>query len=46
MSNVRALSRLGYSYKNGEGVEKDYQQALAWYHKAAEKGDTGSQNYT
>ena len=30
---------LGYMYMEGKGVRKDVTQSLAWYHKAADKGD-------
>jgi len=31
-------------YDKGEGVPQDYQQAVFWYRKAAEAGDTGAQS--
>jgi len=31
--------------ENGEGVDKDVTQALTWYCKAAEQGDSDAQNY-
>ena len=30
--------KLGWMYANGEGVEKDYKEAVKWYRKAAEQG--------
>ena len=33
-----AQYNLGYSYSNGEGVEKDEEEAVKWYRKAAEQG--------
>ena len=38
-----ALRRLGYIYRNGEGVERDEAVALQWYLKAAELGDSHAQ---
>ena len=40
---VEAQYRLGWSYAMGVGVEQDYQQALAWYRKAAEQGPAAAQ---
>lgn len=37
--NAGAQSNLGYMYKVGLGVKKDYEEALKWYKKAAEQGD-------
>ncbi len=31
-------------YTEGQGVRQDYQQAFAWYQKAAEQGNAGAQN--
>ena len=39
-----AQNDLGWSYRNGEGVEKDLVEAVAWYRKAAEQGHAGAQN--
>ncbi len=33
-----AQYNLGMMYKNGEGVPKDYKEALKWYRLAAEQG--------
>jgi hypothetical protein len=30
-------------YRQGEGVPKDYSQAMAWYRKAAKHGSAGAQ---
>ena len=38
-----ALRRLGYVYRNGEGVERNDAVALQWYLKAAELGDSHAQ---
>lgn len=34
----QAQNALGYLYKNGFGVEQNYQRALRWYRAAAEQG--------
>ena len=34
----RAQYKLGASYARGQGVKKDYVQAMEWYRKAAEQG--------
>ena len=36
-------SALAPCTKNGRGVPQDYAQALAWYRKAADKGDADAQ---
>jgi TPR repeat protein len=36
--NPRAQAILGAMYYDGEGVARDYRQALNWYRKAAEQG--------
>ncbi|MCK9154923.1 MAG: sel1 repeat family protein [Paludibacteraceae bacterium] len=41
--NIRAWRYLGDCYYNGDGVEKNYTQAVKWYSKATEKGDAISQ---
>ena len=38
-----AQYNLGWCYANGEGVEKDFTQAVAWWHKAAEQGHAVAQ---
>ena len=35
--------RLGYMYAKAKGVDKDENQAKAWYEKAANKGDSSAQ---
>ena len=35
--------RLAGAYYKGEGVHQDYGEAVKWYQKAAEQGDSGSQ---
>ena len=37
--DATAMFNLGNCYKNGEGVEKNYEEAVKWYKKAAEKGN-------
>jgi uncharacterized protein len=34
---------LGCAYELGEGVEKDYAEAVRWYRKAAEQGNAFAQ---
>ena len=41
--NSVAQYNLGYCYANGEGVEKDKEQAVFWYRKAAEQGNAVAQ---
>jgi TPR repeat protein len=33
-----AQGLLGVMYENGQGVQKDYREALGWYRKAADQG--------
>ena len=42
--DVEAQNKLGMIYYNGEGVPKDYTEAIKWYRKAAEQGYAKSQN--
>jgi TPR repeat protein len=35
--DVASMEELGNLYQNGNGVEKNYEQAVAWYRKAAEE---------
>ena len=37
--NAKAQSKLGKMYYNGQGVKKDYANALDWYKKSALGGD-------
>ena len=39
-----AMNKLGECYQYGYGVEQDYQQAINWYQKAAEKGNGWAQD--
>ena len=41
--DAMAQCMLGLCYAEGNGVEKDYQEALKWYRKAAEQGDAMAQ---
>ena len=34
---------LGYCYKNGFGVPKDYNEAFKWFEKAAKQNDANAQ---
>jgi tetratricopeptide (TPR) repeat protein len=38
-----AQFRLGLIYVKGDGVPKDYREALKWYRKAADQGNTAAQ---
>ena len=40
----REQYNLGYKYKTGDGMPKDFQQAVYWYRKAAEQGYAPAQN--
>ena len=37
---VDAQYNLAICYENGEGIKKDYKQAVNWYNKAVAKGHT------
>lgn len=37
--NARSQYNLGLCYAIGEGVAKDYKQAVYWYRKAADQGN-------
>lgn len=41
--NAFAQFNLGLMYYNGEGVIKDYREAVRWWRKAAEQGDADAQ---
>lgn len=41
--DAEAQYQLGKMYNFGDGVRRDYAQALFWYRKGAEQGDPGSQ---
>ena len=40
---IKAQMALGKCYFTGQGVERDYAEAIIWYRKAAEQGDADSQ---
>ena len=40
----KAQGELGWRYYTGDGVPKDYGQAVMWYRKAADKGESSAQN--
>ena len=40
---ANAQYNLGVCYYNGEGVERDYEQAVYWYEKTAEQGQEFAQ---
>jgi Sel1 repeat len=42
--DAKAQYRLGSLYYDGQGVPKDYAEALRWYRKSADQGDAGGQN--
>lgn len=41
--DVDSQYNLGIIYYHGEGVPRDYEQALSWFHKAAEQDDADAQ---
>ncbi len=41
--NAAAQNDLGNKYYNGEGVERDYKEAVKWYRRSAEQGDAIAQ---
>jgi len=41
--NAEAQFNLGVCYANGEGVAKDWDEAVKWWRKAAEQGDADAQ---
>ena len=41
--DIEAQYNLGESYEYGEGVMKDYEEAVKWYLKAAKQGDEEAQ---
>ena len=36
--DASAQHKLGFMYKNGQGVEQDFKEAVMWYEKAADQG--------
>ena len=43
--HVFSMSRVGFMYYSGEGVEQDYAQAARWYQQSAEGGDAGAMTF-
>jgi TPR repeat protein len=41
--NPKAQLYLGIAYRKGEGVPRDYAEAMKWYRMAAEQGHAGAQ---
>jgi TPR repeat protein len=41
--DASAQANLGYMYENGQGVPRDYQQAVMWYRKSAQQGHAKGQ---
>jgi hypothetical protein len=41
--DARAETRLGSMYDLGQGVPRDYSEAMCWYRKAADQGDAHAQ---
>ena len=39
-----AQCNLGVCYYNGDGVPRDYTEAVRWFRKAAEQGNAGAQH--
>ena len=44
MGDAEGMSKVGYYYENGIGVEKDKNKAFEYYYKAAEMGDVKRMN--
>jgi hypothetical protein len=40
--NISAQLNLGVMYERGQGVAKDYAEALKWYRLAAEQGNANA----
>jgi TPR repeat protein len=38
--NARAQFNLALMYEDGNGIPKDYNEAIKWYRKAADQGST------
>ena len=43
--NAQAQFNLALLYHSGEGISQDEVAAVAWYHKAAENGSVGAQEF-
>ena len=44
LGGAAGISRIGYNYDVGDGVEQNYKLAFAWYKKAAELGSSYAMN--
>lgn len=44
-SHADVQFNLGVCYYNGDGVPKDYAEAVKWWHKAAEQNHSGAQTF-
>ena len=42
--HINAQIKIGEMYRSGNGVTKDYAEALKWYRKAADQGDVWAMN--
>lgn len=42
--DAKAESQLAYMYSQGQGVPRDYDEALRWYHKSADLGYAGGED--
>ena len=38
------MNKVAAMYENGQGVQKDQQQAVFWYRKAAQTGNLNAKN--
>ena len=43
--NAEAQDMLGTMYDHGEGVAKNYSDAVKWYHRAADQGSADAQSH-
>jgi TPR repeat protein len=43
--NAEAQDMLGTMYDHGEGVPKNYSEAVKWYHRAADQGNADAQSH-
>jgi len=43
--DAKAQANLGVRYKDGNGVSKDYSEAMKWFNKSANQGNAGAQNW-
>src|SRR5947209_8375016 len=45
LGNADDMFRIGLRYYRGNGVEKDYKEAAAWFRKASDAGDADSMTW-